>query len=49
VPLGGKSAELDPNPNYYYYSYVVVSKLDKEECSFVQNSTAFKSIYLGSK
>jgi hypothetical protein len=20
VPPGGKSAELDPNPNYYYYS-----------------------------
>jgi hypothetical protein len=30
-------------------SYVVVSKLDKEESSFMQNSAAFKSIYLSSK
>jgi hypothetical protein len=24
VPPGGKSVELDPNPNYYYYYYMPV-------------------------
>jgi hypothetical protein len=28
VPPGGKSVELDPNPNYYYYAVCIKNKTD---------------------